>query len=275
MTRGTHRLSSFTLPMTLALAMLASSAGAQTPATADETAAQTTNAQMSTAGRPAYWASIGGFEGDTHGTGYGFFGPRYVRPLNDNMAVTGSINGNYLFYEYDNGLGTTTVRSPGASAMVGLQFGQENLFGVSAGPSFKHRRRTDVLLNGQRVLENDMRVGLAVGGDMYVNPTSHNNVQGLLTHDTGDQYTWGRVGFKEQISNRNWSGKFAHFLGAEFIGQGNEDIKSQQYGGFVEFTHVPSTISVMLRGGYKNSSFQASPDKSGPYFAVGFYQRIR
>jgi hypothetical protein len=272
MTRGTRRLLSFTFPAALAMAMLTATASAQTP---DQTAAQTTTAQISTPGRSAYWASIGGFEGDTHGTGYGFFGPRYVRPINDNMAVTGSIYGNYLFYEFDSGIGTTTVRSPGASAMLGLQFGQENLFGVSAGPSFKHRRSTDVLLDGQRIHDNDVRVGLAVGGDMYVNPTSHNNIQGLLTHDTGDEYTWGRLAFKEQLTNHNWSGRFAHFLGAEFIGQGNEDIKSQQYGAFVEFTHVPSTISVMLRGGYKNSSFQASPDKSGPYFAVGFYQRIR
>lgn len=274
---GTHRLFAFRhLAVGFGIVLLATTAGAQTPADPDAAAQAQASAQVTTAPvRPAYWASIGGFEGDTHGTGYGFFGPSYVRPISDNMAITGSVYGNYLYYEYDNGSGMTRVRSPGASAKAGLRFGDENHFGFSAGPSFRRRRETITFLDGQRVTDTDLRVGLSVGADLYANPTSHNNVQGLITHNTEDAYTWGRIGFKEQLTNHNWSGKFAHFLGAEFIGQGNEDIVSQQIGGFVEFIHVPSTVSIMLRAGYKMSGFDVGSDKKGPYFAVGFYQRMK
>jgi hypothetical protein len=277
MTPGIHRLFAFRhLAVGFGIVLLATTAHAQAPADPDAAAQAQASAQVTTAPvRPAYWASIGGFEGDTHGTGYGFFGPSYVRPISDNMAITGSVYGNYLYYEYDRGDGETRVRSPGASAKVGLRFGEHNTFGFNAGPSFKHQRRTDTFFDGRRVSNTKLRLGLSFGADMYANPTSHNNVQGLITHNTEDQYTWGRIGFKEQLTNRNWSGTFAHFLGAEFIGQGNEDIRSQQVGGFVEFIHVPSTISVMLRTGYKMSSFDVGPDKKGPYFAVGFYQRMK
>ena len=86
--------------------------------------------------------------------------------------------------------------------------------------------------------------------------------------------TWGRVAFKEQVGNRSWQGSLTPYVGVEFIGQGNEDIRSQQYGGFVEFTHVPSAVSVMLRAGYKRSSFDTVDDRTGPYFGVNFYKRV-
>src|SRR6188472_509221 len=37
---------------------------------------------------PPYWELIGGFEWDTHATGYAFFGPSYVRPFKPGMAWT-------------------------------------------------------------------------------------------------------------------------------------------------------------------------------------------
>src|SRR5687768_5639654 len=37
--------------------------------------------QATVAPAPAFWELISGFEGDTNGSGYGFFGPSYVRPI--------------------------------------------------------------------------------------------------------------------------------------------------------------------------------------------------
>jgi cellulose biosynthesis protein BcsS len=225
---------------------------------------------------PPYWSSIGGFEADSHETGYGFFGPQYVRPFRPNVAFIAGANLNYLYYEFDTPTGHENVRSPGVNTMAGLRFGRTNWFTVQAGPGFKRRQFDVVDASGNLVnRSSQIDVGLNVSSAAWINPTTHNNLYAQISHATEDNYTWGRVAFKEQVGNMSWSGKLTPFVGAEYIGQGNDDIMSQQYGGFFELTHVPSTVSVMFRAGYKRSSFDFGPDKTGPWFAIGFYQRLR
>jgi hypothetical protein len=225
--------------------------------------------------RPAYWASIGGFEGDSNHSGYGFFGPSYVHPVTRNMAYVAELFGNYLYYQYPQGSGMATIHSPGASLRGGVRFGERNWFQMTAGPSFKDQHKRLVLGDGTIATRTDMRVGLGLGADTYLNPTSHSVMMGIVSYGAEDKYTWGMVNYKEQISNRNWHGKFAQYVGAEFVAQGNRDISSRQVGGFVEFLHVPSTISVSVGAGYKQSTTKIGPKETGPYFSVGFYQRLK
>jgi hypothetical protein len=119
-----------------------------------------------------------------------------------------------------------------------------------------------------------MRVGANFGGEMYASPTSHNNVHGLVNYNTSDRYSWARLGFKEQITNRSWAGPNTSFVGVEAIAQGNHDIRSTQFGGLFEITHVPASVSVMFKAGYKRSTFEVGPAKTGPYFSIGFYHRV-
>jgi cellulose biosynthesis protein BcsS len=107
-----------------------------------------------------------------------------------------------------------------------------------------------------------------------VDPTKHNNIFGMVDYSTNDGYVWSRLAFKEQIANHDWSGRFTPFIGVEGIAQGNKDIRSTQFGPFVEVVHVPSTISIMLRGGWKRSAYQVGPDRTGPWVAIGFYRRL-
>jgi hypothetical protein len=109
---------------------------------------------------------------------------------------------------------------------------------------------------------------------VYANPTPHNNIHGLVNYSTADRYTWGRLGFKEQISNRAWERPNAVFLGVEGIAQGNHDIRSNQVGGLLEISNVPTNVSVMFKAGYKRSTFNVGPAATGPYFSVGFYRRM-
>jgi len=89
---------------------------------------------------PAFWELISGYEGDTHGSGYGFVGPSYVRPIRPGLAWTARAFGNYLSYQFSGLDGATRVRSPGLSSAVGLRFGARNVVSVSAGPDVKFRR---------------------------------------------------------------------------------------------------------------------------------------
>jgi hypothetical protein len=106
---------------------------------------------------------------------------------------------------------------------------------------------------------------------MYVDPTSHNNVQGGLNYNTTDKYTWGRLAFKEKVTS---SDSNTTFVGAEGIGQGNKDIKSIQAGGLFEISHTPARFSVVFKVGYKRSTFQTGLPQTGPYFGIGYYQRL-
>ncbi len=278
----------FLIAAGVVLLMLATSASAQSPA-GQETQPQQVNAvsnappdqvppiapeQPRELRRP-YWASIGGFEVDTHDSGYGFFGPMYVRPLRPNVAFVAGANASYMYYEYPSGSGHTNVRAPGVAARGGVKLGEKNYVALLAGPGFR-RRHADVLDASGNKIESfsDTLVGLNLGGELWVDPTSHNNIFGLVDYNTRDHWTWSRLAFKEQISNRNWSRKFTHYVGAEVIGQGNQDIRSAQVGAFIELVHVPSTVSVMLRGGYKRSMYDIGPDRTGPWIAIGFYQRL-
>ena len=228
--------------------------------------------QPSTASSGAFWELIGGYEADTHGSAYGFFGPGYVHPINSNVSWTARVFGSYLAYEFSGADGTTEVRSPGVSASLGLRFGGSSWFGVSAGPDFRWRRTELTRPNGQVIESDDTRTGANIGAEAYMNPTSHNNVHAIVNYGTVDKYTWARVGFKEKISNRSGQGSTSTFVGVEGIVQGNDDIRSTQFGGFFEVN--PANLSLMFRAGYKRSTFDVGPNKTGPYFGVGFYKRL-
>lgn len=268
----------FALPAIFSTFILtASSAEAQTPATQPQ--APMTEPAPAPAQDPAvpapWWELIGGYEWDTHGSGYAFFGPGYVRPIKPGLAWTASVFPNYLHYEFDQPSGTTKVRSPGVSSMFGLRFGEKNFFKVGAGPEVKLRTTEFRAANGTVASEKtDARYGASIGAEMYVNPSPRNNIHALVNYGTADKYTWGRIGAKRQMNNLDWQGRHTTFLGVEAIGQGNDDIKSTQFGGFVEFGLVPSQVSLAFKAGYKRSTFPSAPDKKGPYFAVTFYKRL-
>ena len=260
--------SSWLLRSTLALLVVcgASAAYAQTPASTPD------NSQPP---QPAFWELIGGFEGATPGTGYGFFGPSYLRPINDSMSFTARVFASHLYYEFNNGVGLTQVRSPGVNAAAGVRFGTHNFATIMGGPSFRFRRTEENVGTINDVDDTDTVMGFNVGGDMYLNPTSHSNIHGIVDYGSADEYIWSRLAYKEQLTNRSYSGRFSHFVGAEVMGQGNNDIRSVQFGGLFELAHAPSTTSIMFRAGVKRSTFEFSDPEVGPYFGIGFYRRMR
>lgn len=246
-------------------------AGAQTPAvnapTPPATATVTTApASPAPAASDPYWALIAGYEWDTHGSSYGFVGPHYTHPFGSgDVAWTARVFGNYLTYEFSDTTKTTKVRAPGASASVGLKFGTKNYFAVSAGPSVSWRKTTVTPNVGVETETDETRTGLNFGGDIYANPTPKSNIQILGNFNTADKYSWGRVGAKVDVAPKA-------AIGGEVILQGNSDIKSVQFGGLIEVR--PSQTSLMFRAGYKRSSFNVGPDKTGPYFGINFYKRL-
>lgn len=265
----------------LVIASFAAGAYAQTPQANGAPAAPAAEAQPTgpmqpvRTVEPSYWDPIGGFELDTHGTSYSFFGPTWVKPLSPKLAFQASVRANYLTYEFEELGGVTKVRSPGVSTGVGLKMGDENWFRFSVGVGVKRRNETFEAPTGLEVSDSDWESGVSLGADTYLNPTERVNVHGQLNYGAEDGYVWSRLGVKRQLSNYDWRGRFTHYAGGEVMAQGNEDIRSLQLGGLVEFLHAPSSISIMLRGGWKRSTFDLADDKTGPYVAVGYFQRLK
>jgi hypothetical protein len=253
-----------------------------TPVTAPTTSAPALNVQQ--ADPDSYWEVIGGLEFDTDGMMYGFLGPQWNRRLNDNTRLTARAYANWLQYEFDEPGGTTKVSGPGVSTQIGLKFGDRNTFKVGAGPSFKWRTGTFTSNDGTEFdiddldddgeVDDDLEIGFSVGADAYLNPTDRDNVHAIVNYETVDEYLWSRLAYKRQITNLDWQGTWAHFLGAEGILQGNDDIRTMMLGGLVEFAHGASRSSVMLRAGFKRSTFDEADDRTGPYFGINFYKRL-
>lgn len=252
------------------IALLAGATEAQAQAQAQAQAPATTPPAPA-----ASWAFLGGYEQDSHGSSYGFIGPAYRKPVRPGLAWTAKIFGSYLRYEFEDVSGTTSVKSPGANGALGLQFGERHTFTILAGPSVAWRTETITPFSGSVFDTSETRWGMNVGAEAYLNPTTHSNVQGLINYNTTDKYLWSRAAFKQQISNLSGSGSTALSLGAEGIAQGNDDIRSLQGGALLELAHLPSTFSVTFRAGYKRSTFDVGESKTGPYFGVGFYKRLR
>ena len=244
-----------------------------TPIAAPSSGAAAVVSQPASAG--SYWEVIGGLEFDTDGMMYGFVGPQWNRPLNDNVKLTARAYANWLQYEFEENGGTTEVSGPGISTQVGLKFGDRNTFKVGVGPSFKWRGETFTDAAGNETeFDSDMDVGFSVGADADLNPTDRDNVHAIVNYETVDEYLWSRLAYKHQITNYDWQDTWAHFVGAEGILQGNDDIRTIMLGALAEFVHAPSRTSLMLRGGFKRSSFDTADDRSGPYFGINFYKRL-
>lgn len=225
--------------------------------------------------RPAaFWELISGYEGDSDGSGYAFFGPSVIRPIRPGLSWTARAFANHLAYEFSGAGGHTQVRSPGVSTGIGLQFGDKNFVRVLAGPEVKWRRTELTGPSGVVSAHRDARFGTNTGGEIYANPTAHNNLHGIVNYNTTDRYSWARLGFKEQITNRAWENPNTIFLGVEGIVQGNTDIRARQLGGLFEYSRGPAKVSLVFKAGYKRSTFEVGPARTGPYFSIGFYRRM-
>jgi hypothetical protein len=252
--------------------LLASFAQAQT---SDANGTAGSSAAQPAVGEPAYWDLVGGFEFDTHGTTYSHFGPGWTRPLNDNLAFQLRLGPSYLTYEFDSPEGRTRVRRPGFAITPGVKFGTTNWFSVGAGPTFQRKHETLATFDGTEFEDKDWETGLNVNGQAYLNPTDRLNVHGSASYSTNDEYLWSRLGVKRQLSNFSWGDRFTHYLGGEVMAQGNDDIRQLQVGALFELLHAPSSMSIMLRGGVKRSSFEFDDDQTGPYIGIGLYRRMR
>lgn len=208
-----------------------------------------------------------GWEGSTS-RGYGFVAPMVSFGARGpwSWIARGSLS--YLHYELHEADGVTRVRSPGQAIGVALRYSGPRL-AASFGPGYEIRQTTRRNSAGSKVQEDEN--GLTVQGDVFFQATPRTNLSAILSYGEANEYFWGRVGVKRQLTNFDYSGPTALHAGVELTTQGNDDSDADQIGGMFEIAFPQTRASLQFRAG-RSREYTDGSDQSENYFGVGFYR---
>lgn len=214
--------------------------------------------------------------GDSHAQGFGFVSLGSIFPLNDHTALVGRVMGSYLYYNFDTVNGTTDVKSPGVTQLLGTRFSGKGITSLLLGGAEERWNRTIEKFNtGMTSTTRELKLGVVTQGMIDIPVQSWTWMNLFVNYSGVNHYTFGRLGLKHQITNKSYSAPFTLFVGLEGIGQGNTDILSAQGGGLLEGYYAPGKLSLAVSGGYKNSWFPDAPQKRGGYIGVNFYTSFK
>lgn len=214
---------------------------------------------------------LAGWEGDGFGQGYGFVGAGALEPISTRFTLVTRLSASYLYYSFESSGTTTSVVSPGMSAMTGLRtrFARGSAAVLGGYEARWEERRTDAApdetgVTGGGVVQADADLGLGRRWRGFV----------FANYAGAARYLFSRVAVRWQATNLEWNDPIAFFIGVEGIGQGNDESVAAQGGPFVEWTFVPQRLSVALRGGYKRSWSPDGPHRRGAYGGLSLYHRF-
>jgi hypothetical protein len=217
--------------------------------------------------------ALGGWEGDNRAQGYGFAGAGALIPAGKNLVVPLRALGSYLYYDFNSSGTTTKVISPGVTLMAGIRLvGAKGNFTLLGGGEVRQERRTLEAAGGTTEEHRTSGVVLQGDGDMAFG----RRWRGYLFGNYGgaSSYLFGRTAMRCQVTNIDWKGPRSFFLGLEGVRQGNDESDALQGGGFAEWNFVPQRISLVLRGGYKESWSPGEEHLRGSYVGIGLYHRF-
>jgi hypothetical protein len=215
--------------------------------------------------------AIAGWEGDSHVQGYGFAVLGAQIPSGSHLTVPVRATGSFLYYTYDSTGTSVHVHSPGASLLSGLRVGGTRGSATLLGGGevrWEHRETA-----GSTPSQRDATtLGFVVqaDGDLALTKSWHALVLG--NYAGAARYTYGRGALRHQATNLDWQGPTSVFLGVEGVGQGNNESRGFQGGGFVESSLVPQHLSLALHGGYKESWSPRENHRRGGYLGLSAYR---
>ncbi len=216
---------------------------------------------------------LGGWEGDDRAQGYGFAGAGWLLPAGGGRVVPLRALGSYLYYDFVSSGTTTKVTSPGVTLMGGIRFGgADGSLTMLGGGEVRQEHRVEETAGGTVEDRTTRGIVLQADGDVAF----ARRWRGYLFGNYGgaSRYLYGRTAARCQLTNLDWKGPRSFFLGVEVIRQGNDESQAAQGGGFVEWNFVPQRVSLVLRGGYKESWSPGEDHLKGSYVGVGLYHRF-
>jgi hypothetical protein len=217
--------------------------------------------------------ALGGWEGDSRAQGYGFAGAGALIPAGPKLVVPLRALGSYLYYDFNSAGTTTRVTSPGVTVMGGIRFvGATGNFTVLGGGEVRQEHRT--LDTPGATGEEHRTTGIVLQGDGDLAFGRHWRGYLFANYGGASSYLYGRAAMRYQVTNIDWKGPRSFFLGLEGVRQGNDESDAVQGGGFAEWNFVPQKISLVLRGGYKESWSPGEEHLPGSYFGISLYHKF-
>jgi len=217
--------------------------------------------------------ALGGWEGDSRAQGYGFAGAGVLFPTGARLGVPLRAFGSYLYYDFNSFGATTQVTSPGVTVLAGIRLtATRGNFTVLGGGEVRQERRSVETTGGTTEDVRTSGVVLQADGDAALG----RHWRGYLFGNYGgaSRYFYGRAAMRYQVTNLDWMGPRSFFLGFEGARQGNDESDAIQGGGFAEWNFIAQRVSLVVRGGYKESWSPGEDHLQGGYFGIGLYHRF-
>lgn len=209
-----------------------------------------------------------GWEGSSS-RGYGFVAPTLSFAASGSWSWIAGASLSYLYYEFPDAGGVTRVRSPGEAIGVGLRYAGPRLT-LAFGPGYEIRQTTRRIGGGSKV--DDDENGFTLQGSAFFQATPRTQLSAILSYGDANEYFWGRVGVKRQLTNFDYSGPVALHAGVELTSEGNDDSDANQLGGVFEVAFPQSRASLQFRAGRSAIEYPDGSDESKNVFGVAFYQ---
>lgn len=204
--------------------------------------------------RPASAASYGvasGTEMDTDSSGYSYLGLFVANPIGKNISITGKLWLDYLRYSFDQDGGRDYTSAPGIQPAIGISKSFSS--GFSGAFSIGWESRNNVVRPAEdrpKVSVKGVTNSVVFQAELDKWMQNNSNANFMISYSTDSEFIWSRLRLKKGVSY----GHVPIRLGIDLIGMGNSDYKAFEAGPLVEFYWPKQNASVILRGGYKNST---------------------
>jgi hypothetical protein len=197
-----------------------------------------------------------GGEVDTKSQSYLYTGIVVEVPAGQNMSFMGRVWFDHLTYKFEKDVDTIRAKAPAFQPAVGLKF-----FGSGWSSTFWagwEHRNTNIKPFREDVEVRGASDSLVVQVELDRWTAAKTNFGLIASYSTDTRYIWARGRIKQELSSYPLGQDLPLRIGIDIIGQGNKDYSAFQIGPLFEVFSIARNASVLIKGGYKNSSVDDS-----------------
>jgi len=218
---------------------------------------------------------VGGWEEDSHASGFAFYGLSGTYTLRDPIALLGKVEGSYLYYQYGSSDDLTRVTSPGVRLMSGIKVQLKGSMGfLLGGVEQRWNRTVERSSTGVLSAHTDPQRAAVVQGMIDARLSKAWSMNLFADYGAANHYRFTRLALKRQVHFGPVPPGIL-FLGIEGIAQGNKDIFTVQEGGLIELHLGRGPASVMVKAGNKESWSSDHSHQGGAYVGIGLYTQFK
>jgi len=214
---------------------------------------------------------VAAWEGNSF-SGNGVLGTAFQIPMSTTSAIMVRPTASYLYYDVRQlGVVSTHVTAPSVSLGLGYRYSDGRVT-FDIGPSVQvlwERRKTVAGFSTEKT-----HVGAGIASAVSLQFTPLTSVSLLAGYDTANKYFASRAGIKQRVTDFQLQKPWWLLVGAEVIGQGNDEAHQISAGGLTELAFDQGRSALQLRAGYSWFNYPDHSKIERPYVGAGLYHRF-